>query len=394
MASREQKSRGSRRKGARRPVPRVTQAGATGVYRISGYGGSVGDKAMANDEFLQDPNIKASRPQALRKVDVIKMRLTPSDACTENTLAGGGDAPYKLARRVSWVIPQNLHWNEQGSSKAKDEGDNRGTFIDINTSTIVVKNTIHQNIRLLINSPRARVDDRSNPYVRTHKKEIVIPPGRRRTLKLRWGDNANIYSPMIVNLPLSEKRFIPSIVVCDLLIVYPEFSLDSGLKFSAQTDMVVAEVLVKQEYMTTLQYAGTVSVAKREEFGVTKLNTASDFLNEYILDATEFRLSGADVIHEGDVTVLNGMERGMQCAPKGILFTIQGLPGFYRYHLGRIVAWDVESDKPTLNLEAGVRIPGGLKMTVVESSCDVSASDFIGFLTALTEVLRILSVLF
>jgi len=371
---------------------------AAGMYEVANslfaklpiYAAASGDAA-----YFLDPNIKASKPQALVKKDVIKMRFTPADCVTDSQFAKDGDDAYTSGIRVAWLAPLNLHFNASGQIPEANEGDSRGTFVDIGKCVFHFKNVLRQPIRIVFNSPRGRITDPGQPYVRRFKKEVVIPANAQRTFRVTWGDHANIYTPLVINVPLDSSlaRKYPCFVVADLLVVLPDFNLESGLALEKQSTMTALELTVQQHYVSTLHYAGTGSIVERDAFVIVKNNTRAGMLNEAFIDATNLSLpQPLTLTSVGTREVLmTGSKPFRVNLADNTRFTISGVSGYFTVEKG--VAF-IENEHGFALEPANRYIPSGAILSVVGGHLEIDFKSVIGFLTTLTEAVRIISLLF
>lgn len=354
----------------------------------------------ADKTFFVDPNIRASRPQALYKVDRVSLRIDAEQCGDDKSFALGNSTSYAQGKRLVWLPPMNVHWNANGNTPARNEGDARGTFVDIGKTSISIRNLLYQDIRIVMNSPRGRINDTTNPYVRRYKKEVVIPGRKSRSFRFAWGDHANIYTPMQQNLSSdnSNKYPLPAFVLCDFMVVLPEANLMGGGLIDTQLkDTTVVELKVEQIYCSTAQYAGVLDIAQRPAFAVVKNPTTEGMLNEATVDMTNMSLTRNIRIHaQASMEVLKcGDELMTTPFPEGTLFVIDGVVGYFRQTSQGCVMWDPEAKVPLVSFDTGNRmIPAGATARVLQTAVHIKADSIIGFLTTLTEVIRIVSLIF
>lgn len=387
------------------PVQRFQASPTYALLRSLGHVG-FSEQQSPTSAFLQDVNIKASKIQGLHKKDVIKMRFTPVDCVVDSVFAAGTDLSYAQGKRVVWLPPVNIHMNISGNSPAVDEGDVRGSFFDMGKTSATFENLLSQPIRVVVNSPRGRISDPYKPYVRRYKKEFTIQPRGTRTFRLSWGDTPNIFTPMVARLPISAAnadRSYPSFVLMDLQIVIPDTNILTGSLFEDSTGansvgnqqkLQVCAITVVQNYSATNLYAGTIDVVARPAFAVVKNTTKEGMLNEEEIDMTNVKIPhGVTTKFESGHVILRRGELPFSVGKEGTIMAIAGVSGYFKVIDGRACRWDVDLDAPDLTCD-GATIPAGAPVFVMQPELEASFADILGWLEAITEIVRLFSVFF
>lgn len=354
-----------------------------------------GDSVLYGDPFLQQ-----SRVQYLHKTDNTTLLIDGNEVLKQSSFSSRKLPDTSPIKRLLWVPPLLVKQRSVGGKDGALQGDTRGNFADIGITRISFKNLIKQPIKVIINSPRARISDDSNPYVRRFKREIVIKPGQVKWFKATWGDKANIFTPMVQWVPstnggsTTQDDYWQSFVIADFVVIVPDIDEMSGKTIDTLKAMGICEVHVDQRYVSTAMYtqSQTVVYQTREPICAIRLKTYADMLDEYnvLVPTIQSRLLTKKI---GTQMVLRD-EAGLQPQlglPEGVICAFTGVSGYYKVMAGELVRWDVSSNIPADDFEV-VTVPSGAPVMIVGGSLSaVSLADVIGFLTTVTKILTLVA---
>lgn len=353
--------------------------------------------------MLADPNIKRAKPQTIVKTDRTAFIVKCSEAQTRTDYSGGS---VSQGKRLCWAPPMNIKWPKEGSLPENESGDSRGTFIDIGRSVVSFTNVLKQDVTIILNSPRGRIDSPSFPYVRRYKRELTIRPGKTVHVSMNWGDKANIYTPMVVNIPRTTDgyRKLPYFVVMDYLIVVPDENIMSGeptkavAKKDSEENLEAVRVKFVQHYYATAQYSGTIETEERNPVFFLNNGTLEGMFNEHTLDGRIVSLGVTCVTKPGPYgPVLRDMWGGIQQfpnLPQGSMLTFAGVSGIFKVAgEAGLVCWDVLNDKPAASDQQLV-VPAGTIASLVPQIVSIDWKDVFGWIDIVTDIVTILSIVF
>lgn len=345
-----------------------------------------------------DPYLPAAKVQYIRKCDYSTSVMDYSQCVTQSVYSSGQDV--ELAKRIHWIPPMMLKQPSKDGQPQIITGDQRGVFADIGVTRVCFKNVSKQPIKVIVNSPRARIDDITHPYVRRFKRDMEVAPGRSKWFVAGWGDKANIFTPMVVKLAEgdgastgTDTRYI-TFAVADFVVVAPDIDEMSGKTAKELSSQSVVEVKYQQGYISTASYMGlysNVTFQQRKPFVISKLKISSS-LYEWAIDvkgAVERPLeiksvAGSAVLHaDGSPFNLEG--------PENRLVVFDGVQGYFKLVRGNVVFWDVKHDRPQDILLEPIYIPANCSYRLLEADVCITLKDVISWLTTVTEILTVVS---
>jgi hypothetical protein len=343
-----------------------------------------------------DPYAGKSKTQSLLKSDRVLLSIKNSELVTQKEYSG--DKATKC-KRLYWIVPYNLV--QQGST-AVPTYDSRGTFADISRTVVSFKNVLKQPIRVIINSPRARIDSIGSPYVRRFMREVVLQPGKIFRFRATWGDKANVFTPMNAYLAKKDysateaKEFWVAFVLADFCVVVPDIDEMSGKDVRLELgDEIGVEMIINQHYIATTVMTNLATVVTVNPFAMQNLGSQKDMFFEqpYQLPTTVKALYGEIVLRKG----VNGygMEsvRGGQVSipeAEGSFFVLSGYSYLFKVVNGQPVLWDSISSSPSDQIVLDI-FPPGLPIHYLQSDLTIDFNKLLGYLTAIVEVVGIIA---
>lgn len=350
-----------------------------------------------NGTLRGDPFLPLNKVQFVYKSDLSTMVLVGSQITGQSTFSNSADSGAH-PMRVSWVPPFVVQQPGASGKAGAIQGDIRGVFADIGLTKAVFKNVTKQPLKIIINSPRARISDPGNCYLRRYKKELEIAPGKTKIFTANWGDRANIFTPMVGVVGISgdadvdEKQQV--FTLFDFMVVAPDIDEMSGKKLAELADQNFVEVRVMQKYVATASYQyKSMVVEKRDPILVTKLGRMLDMMEEnpVVLKArlpvspiTCISVAGNHILHAG----------GRPCRNEDLedrFVVVQGVSGYFKIMKGVFVLWDMNEDCPASQPLEPVSVAPGASYEVLAQQLTISVADIISWLTTVTEILTVVS---
>lgn len=357
-------------------TPLFVQKGTSGGYGEKDADGSIGG----------DPFLKITNPQFVSKRDYSRHVLPYVHCDARSVYSAASGASATTGMRILWSPPLII---KQSKANAVPEADPRGNFGDIGSTLISFKNLLKQPIQIAVNSPRARIEDPNKTYVRRYKKELLVKPGQIKFYRLDWGDKANIFTPRVVYVPdaSSTPNITPCFEIADFIVVVPTQDEMSGLTFDQLKAMDAVEVHVSQQYIATSQYGGGVTVKERPIFLYAKLGNYAEFINEAAV-AIPTTLPSLMRINTMAGNLVLSEDWGVQ---DGVKIMLHGFPQVFKAVDGKMVLWDIDTDKPS-NDFSDVVFPKGVGVVLLTSDeLTLTFNEVIGFLTTVTKILTVVA---
>lgn len=352
--------------------------------------GSVVDDAedKLNGPLCGDPLLLVEEGQTLLKRDLATSVFLYKNCVLYKDYS---DPAYtkNQGNRVLWTVPCVAKKNDMTTTI-----DVRGSLIDLHKTFAIFKNVSKQPLRLVINSPRSRVDDMKQAYVRAYRRDVELKPGKAHRYVVGWGDSTNINTPLAVSYTKDGVKIL-SFDVMDFVLVAPNVDEMSGKKASELQDQEICEVTFCQEYLANSSYAGSdtsnISLVRSIPFAIAK-SPLDNIMKETAMSLKGVVNCNLRLSHVGGRSVLMGPRTAYGMSDlEGRLVVFDGTVGYYRVVGGNAVLWDVINNRHGEQMLEPVIIAAGTGYKVLWEDVELDLADIIAFLTAVTKILTVVA---